>query len=103
MDFRTRKQMSEALGPDNRYFCSKYFRRQVDDPEQLWRYFIASGGAADFARRFDHAMSDLNRWYASEFHGRCVCEPELLWNYFMKFGMRGPDDDDGRPPLHLAS
>ncbi|CAA9409776.1 MAG: hypothetical protein AVDCRST_MAG64-2240 [uncultured Phycisphaerae bacterium] len=86
MCFRLRKQLAEAFGPVNRWFCAQAYGRPVDDPETLLVYFIRSGGAADFAARFDAAMGPLNRWYCSEFHGRDIRDPEILWNYYMNCG-----------------
>jgi hypothetical protein len=82
MHFRVRAQLAEALGPVNRWFCSQAHRRKVDDPEMLLTYFIKSGGAADFARRYNEAMAPLNRWYCSEFHRCEVRDPESLWDYY---------------------
>ena len=83
MCFRIRKQLAEALGPVNRWYCSQAFGRPVDDPDALLVYFIKSGGAADFAARYDAAMGPLNRWYCSEFYGREITDPNILWNYYM--------------------
>jgi hypothetical protein len=57
MHFRTRRQRAEALGPVNRWFCSQAFCCEITNPDKLMEYFIKSGGAADFARRYDHAMA----------------------------------------------
>ena len=38
---------------------------------------------ADFALRFDEAMSAHNRWFCSEFHRREIHDLETLWNYYM--------------------
>ena len=46
------KQIEEALGPVNRWYCSEFFRREVTDPNKLIEYYIRSGGAVDFARRY---------------------------------------------------
>ena len=53
MDLREylRQQKEEALGPVNRYYCSKHYGRKVDDPETLLRYYIEHGGAEHFAER----------------------------------------------------
>jgi hypothetical protein len=84
MTFRVRMQLAEALGQVNRWYCSQFYRREIKDPELLIRYFVDSGGADDFARRYNEAMSMANRWYCSEFHRRDVREPEVLWAYYMK-------------------
>jgi hypothetical protein len=83
MCFRVRKQLAEAFGPVNRWYCSQAYGRPIDDPETLLIYFIKSGGAADFAVRYAWAMGPQNRWYCSEFHGREVSDPETLWNYYV--------------------
>jgi hypothetical protein len=90
MQFRTRVQLAEALGPVNRWFCSQAYGYAVTDPELLLKYYIKSGGASDFALRFDEAMSALNRWFCSEFHRREIHDPEVLWNYYMSCPQR-PD------------
>ena len=84
MSFRLRKQLDEAFGPVNRWYCAQAYGRPVNEPELLLIYFIKSGGAADFASRYDDAMGPLNRWYCSEFYGRDIGDPEALWNYYMK-------------------
>jgi hypothetical protein len=84
MRFRVRLQTAEALGDDNRWFCSKAYGRKITDPEVLWAYFISNGGAQDFASRFKEAMGTKNRWYCSEFYGRDIRDPQILWEYFIK-------------------
>jgi hypothetical protein len=111
--FRLRKQLTEAFGPVNQWYCSQAHGRPVHDPEALLRHFIRSGGAADFAERFEHAMSPLNRWYCSEFHGHEIRDPELLWNYYMSYRLAASGDASRRPtrdrprdnpaPLSIAS
>jgi hypothetical protein len=86
MCFRLRKQLAEALGPVNRWYCSQAYRRPVDEPDVLLTYFIKSGGAANFALRYCEAVGPLNRWYCSEFHGREINDPETLWNYYTDCG-----------------
>ena len=80
--------MHEALGPVNRWFCSQAHGRPIDDPEVLLRYFIKSGGAANFAVRFAEAMSPDNRWFCSQFHHQDVQNPEVLWQYYMSRGTK---------------
>ena len=46
-----RKQLEEALGADNRWFCSQHHRREVTDPNILLEYYIKHGGAEGFAQR----------------------------------------------------
>jgi hypothetical protein len=83
MHFRVRLQLAEALGPENRWYCSEAFGREIDDPDTLLTYYIKSGGAADFARRYTQAMGVLNRWYCSEFYRRDIRDPEILWEYYI--------------------
>jgi hypothetical protein len=83
MELRIRLQLAEAFGPINRWFCSEYYGRMIDDPEVLVVYYIRSGGAADFSRRFDEAMSMLNRWYCSQSYGSEIRDPLILWDYYM--------------------
>ena len=45
------KQMEEALGADNRYYCSQYYGHEVSDPEVLLAYYIKHGGAKGFRER----------------------------------------------------
>ena len=89
MDARGRLQVAEALGPKNRWYCSQFHGRQVEDVELLVRYYIQSGGAVDFARRFEQAQGPLNRWYCSEFYRREISDPETLWQYYMNFAPPG--------------
>jgi hypothetical protein len=84
MDMRVRLQLAEALGPINRWFCSQAHRCRIDDPELLFRHYVKSGGAKDFARRYREAMGTDNRWYCSEYYRRDVQDPETLWDYYMK-------------------
>lgn len=86
MQFRTRVQLAEALGPVNRWFCSQAYGYAVQDPNLLLTYYIKSGGAADFALRYDEAMSAHNRWFCSEAHRREIHDPETLWSYYMSCG-----------------
>jgi hypothetical protein len=83
VELRCRLQMAEALGPANRWFCSKAYGRPIDDPELLLAYYIRNGGAVDFAKRFSHAMGHLNRWYCSQFYGREIHDREILWDYYV--------------------
>lgn len=89
MELRVELQLAEALGPINRWFCSEAHGRAVDDQELLLVYYIRSGGAADFARRYDQAMSTLNRWYCSEFYRREIRDPKTLWDYYMEYAPAG--------------
>jgi hypothetical protein len=68
----------------------------IDDPELLMRYFVKSGGARNFALRYNEAMSPLNRWFCSEYHRRDVREPEKLWHYYMNCAGADPKAPDLR-------
>jgi hypothetical protein len=83
MDFRLHLQLVEAFGPENRWYCSESYGREVNDPELLLIHYIKSGGAADFAERFRQAMGATNRWYCSEFYGREIRDPQILWEYYI--------------------
>jgi hypothetical protein len=80
---RNRLQLAEALGPSNRWYCSKAHGREITDCEVLVAYYIRSKGAKDFAKRYDEAMGPENRWYCSEFYGREIRDLEILWEYYM--------------------
>ncbi len=85
MNVRTRLQVAEALGADNCWYCSQVHGYRVEHAEQLLEYFIKSGGAKDFADRYEDAMGALNRWYCSEFYGRDIRDPEILWHYYKEY------------------
>ena len=109
MKTRTQFQLAEALGDLNRWYCSQSLGRQVDDEDLLLTYYIKSGGAADFAKRYDHAMGPQNRWFCSEFYRREIADPQILWEYYMKFAPTGAvgkearrDPPDNQAGLHLA-
>lgn len=97
-------QLAEALGPDNRWFCAQALGKTVDDPETLLKYFIKSGGAEDFAARFDEAMGPLNRWYCSEHYECEISSPEILWKYYISRGtvVTGTSEADSVSPMQLA-
>jgi hypothetical protein len=103
MDYRVRVQVAEAFGPVNRWFCSEAYGKEIDDPELLLTYYIKSGGAGDFARRYLQAMGMLNRWYCSEFYGRDIRDPEILWEYYMNHGPVSAAGSDARYELHNAA
>ncbi|HEX5242079.1 MAG TPA: hypothetical protein VFW23_02370 [Tepidisphaeraceae bacterium] len=90
MHHRLSAQLAEALGPDNRWFCSQRCGREVADPDELWIYFIRTGGAEDFALRYEAAMGPENRWYCSQYYKRDVRDPQTLWEYYMSGGRPGP-------------
>jgi hypothetical protein len=83
MDCRVRLQLTEALDGPNKWYCSEAYGHPVDDAELLLKYYIKSGGAEDFANRFDHAISGENRWYCSQFYHRDIRDPQILWDYYM--------------------
>jgi hypothetical protein len=109
MHLRVRLQLAEALGPINRWFCSEAFAYEVEEEELLVAYYIKSGGAADFARRWDHAMGMLNRWYCSEYYRREIRDPEILWDYYINHSPTANISRDSRrhvehtpAQLHIA-
>ena len=55
-----RGQLAEALGPDNRWYCSQYYGFDVQNPNKLLEYYIKHGGAADFRRRRDERHDRRN-------------------------------------------
>lgn len=79
-------QLREVLGPDNVWFCSECYNQPVRDVDTLWRYFVEHGGAADFAQRWIHAMSDVNRYYASKHFGKEITDERILWEYYVSHG-----------------
>jgi hypothetical protein len=83
MDFRIWLQLAEAFGDKNRWFCSEAYGREIDDLEMLLAYYIKSGGAEDFAKRYDQAMGEKNRWYCSEFYRHEIRNSQILWEYYM--------------------
>jgi hypothetical protein len=46
-----RLQIEAAMSADNRWHASKFYGREITDPETLLRYFIKHGGADDFGKR----------------------------------------------------
>jgi hypothetical protein len=109
MNFRVRLQLADAFGPVNRWFCSQAYGREIHDKELLLTYYIKSGGAADFAKKYDHAVGGLNRWYCSEFYRTDVRDPRTLWEYYMNHApVRALAENpryeayDVLPDLHIA-
>jgi hypothetical protein len=96
MEFRGRLQLAEALGATNRWFCSQAHGRRVEDRELLISYYIKSGGALDFALRFEEAMGDANRWYCSQFYGRDIRDPATLWDYYTNYAPTRATGDGSR-------
>jgi len=43
------RQIELALGPENRWYCSEFYGREITDPELLLEYFIKHGGSDAFA------------------------------------------------------
>ena len=80
---RVEMQLAEVFGSDNKYYCSLYHRREVADIETLLIYFIRFGGATDFGRRWEQAMSADNRWYCSEHYRQPIGDERILWHYYM--------------------
>jgi hypothetical protein len=93
LEFCATVQIMEALGPVNQWFCSIHFKRRVDDVNTLIKYYIDSGGAADFRRRFIEATGHLNKWYCSQHYNREVSEFRILWDYYMRHR---------EPPMDMA-
>ena len=83
MNCRVQIQLAEATGEVNRWHCSKFYGREVSDAETLVRYFVKSGGAKDFAKRYAEALGEMNRWFCSEFYGRQITDEEVLWDYYL--------------------
>ena len=83
MCIRIMLQLAEAFGSKNRWYCSQAHGRKIEDREILLSYYIRSGGAADFKKRYDQAMGEKNRWYCSEFYGREIRDPQILWEYYV--------------------
>ncbi|MGA2443295.1 MAG: hypothetical protein ABSH08_20275 [Tepidisphaeraceae bacterium] len=107
MKFRVRLQLAEAFGSINRWFCSEFYGRKIDDPELLVIYYVRSGGAADFAQRYDEAMGTLNRWYCSEFYRRDIRDPQILWDYYVNHAParalgKNPRHEPDRSPAELS-
>ncbi len=44
-------EVREALGPDNKWFCSKHFGREITNPDTLLTYYIRHGGPEEFRKR----------------------------------------------------
>jgi hypothetical protein len=42
------RQIEAALGPENRWYCSEFYGREITDPDILLEYFIKHGGADAF-------------------------------------------------------
>jgi hypothetical protein len=104
MDFRVRLQLAEAFGPVNRWDCSEFHGREVDEAELLLTHYIKSGGADDFARRYDQAMGAMNRWYCSEYYRREISDPQILWGYYMSHApVRAVGKNPGYEPQDILA
>jgi hypothetical protein len=44
-------QIEEALSPTNRWYASEKAGREINDPEYLFRHYVKSGGACNFAKK----------------------------------------------------
>jgi hypothetical protein len=44
-------EVAEALGPDNKWYCSEHFGREITNPEILICYYIKHGGPEQFRKR----------------------------------------------------
>ncbi len=44
-------EVTEALGADNKWYCSRHFGYEITHPDTLLTYYIRNGGAADFRKR----------------------------------------------------
>jgi hypothetical protein len=83
MWIRAQLQRAEMLGHDNKWYCAEYYGRMIENEDVLAEYYIRTGGAIDFDRRFIEAMSLENRYYCSQFYGRDIRDPVILWEYYM--------------------
>ena len=43
-----KRQIEAALGPENRWYCSEFYGREITDADVLLEYFIKHGGAEHF-------------------------------------------------------
>ena len=44
-------EVTEALGSDNKWYCSKQFGREITNPDTLLTHYIRNGGPEHFRRR----------------------------------------------------
>lgn len=102
MRCRVRLQLAEAFGPLNRWYCSQAYGQEIHDAELLIKYYIKSGGAVDFAKRYEQAMSPVNRWYCSQFYGRDIRDPQLLWEYYNRYASGSDPGSDTPSPICFA-
>jgi len=54
------RHIDAALGPENRWYCSEFYGREITDGDVLLEYFIKHGGAEFFGepRRRNVATTD---------------------------------------------
>ena len=102
MKYRTDAQLAEILGDDNRWYCSQYYRREINDPETLARYFCRHGGAINFALRWCEAMSETNRYYCGQHYRRQITDERTLWEYYMSQLAAASDDGGDQRELSVA-
>jgi len=57
------KQLEEALGPVNRWFCSQHYGREVTEPDLLVEYYIRHGGAEHFRHKYGRSSESSPRRY----------------------------------------
>jgi hypothetical protein len=58
---RILRQVQDALGPVNRWYCSEYHGYEVTDAEQLLEYYIKHGGAERFAKACQVSGDSVHR------------------------------------------
>jgi hypothetical protein len=44
------RQIDAALAPENRWYCSEFYGREITDHDALLEYFIKHGGAEFFGQ-----------------------------------------------------
>jgi hypothetical protein len=44
------RQIDAALAPENRWYCSEFYGREITDGDVLLEYFIKHGGAECFGK-----------------------------------------------------
>ena len=52
------RQMQEALGPVNKWYCSQHYGCEISDPECLLAYYIKHGGASNFRQEHRTDISE---------------------------------------------
>ncbi len=52
-------QIDEALGDNNRYFASRFYKKEITDESELVIYYITHGGAAAYRKRVSQMKFDL--------------------------------------------